>query len=119
MALISSVASDSQMLKSTSDTLSLCKKRLSDLPQTYCKINVTQASSDPRSWVHISHHFAHPSGDTLAGIVRMADRYWQVSGLVPWEGNVQGRFQYNQGSNGINDAAYLDYGFYPSSRGRS
>lgn len=97
---------------STSDTLSLCKKRLSDLPQTYCKINVTQASSDPRSWVHISHHFAHPSGDTLAGIVRMADRYWQVSGLVPWEGNVQGRFQYNQGSNGINDAAYLDYGFY-------
>lgn len=97
---------------STSDTVSLCKKTLTDLPQSYSKVKVSNATSDSRAWVHIAHHFGHPTGDTLEGIVRMADRYWQVSGIVPWEGDVQGRFLYNLGTNSSYDAANLDLGFY-------
>ena len=97
---------------STSDTATLHKKGLIDMDQAYCKVSVGEANSAPRAWVHVAHHFAHPTGDTLDGIVRMADRYWQVSGNVPWEGDVQGRFFYNQGSIGSSGAAYLDLGFY-------
>lgn len=97
---------------STGEAVSLREKRMNDLAHAYCKINVGQATSDPRAWVHVSHHFAHPTGDTIDGIVRMADRYWQVSGLVPWEGDVQGRFLYNQSGFGGSGAAYLDLGFY-------
>lgn len=96
----------------TDDTANLSVKGLVDMPNSYCKINVGATTNQSDAWVHVGHHYVHPSGDTLNGIVRMANRYWQVAGIVPWEGNVVGRFLYNQGSNGSSDASFLDFGFF-------
>lgn len=96
----------------TDDTAALMSKGLRSLDHSYCKINVGQATSDASAWVHVGHHFARPEGDLPEGMVRISNRYWQVTGLVPWDGDVQGRFLYNQGANNASGAAFIDYGFY-------
>lgn len=96
----------------TADTTTLRAKGLRSLDHSYCKINVSQANTDTRATVHVAHHYAHPTGDTLSGVTRLANRYWEVSGFVPWGGDVTGRFLYNQGANGSSGASSLDQGFY-------
>ena len=88
---------------------SISNKGTTEMPYTFCKIYMPQ-KPDQTSWIHIGHHYVNPGGDTLKGIVRIADRYWQVSGtlLSP----ADGRFLYNMGSNGSSDAAFIDQGFY-------
>lgn len=95
----------------TDDTLALRVKGLRKLANSYCSINVPESPAEG-GWVHVGHHFAHPAGDLPEGVVRVADRYWEVRGVLPWETEYTGRFLYNQGSNGASGAANLDLGFY-------
>ena len=95
----------------TDDMAAINHKALYDMPHAYCKVYTNNDNVPNHSWVHVGHHFAHPTGDTVAGIVRMTDRYWQVTGNFP-SANNQGRFLYNQGGNGSSGASYIDYGFY-------
>lgn len=97
---------------STDDTAQLRSKGLRDLTHSLCRLYVGQANSDPTAWVHVGHHYARPQGQLPEGILRISNRYWQVAGLVPWDGDVQGRFLYNLGSTGSAGAPFLDYGFY-------
>ena len=91
------------------DTAVLVRKGVVDMPHAFCKVNVPEAPSTP-SWIHVGLHFAHPDGDTVPGIVRMADRYWQVTGSVHC--SATGRFLYNMGSNGSSGASNIDMGFF-------
>ena len=91
------------------DTACLDRKGVVDMPHSFCKVNVLEAPTTP-SWIHIGHHFAHPDGDTVSGIVRMADRYWQVTGTIHC--SATGRFLYNRGSNGSSGASNIDLGFF-------
>lgn len=100
----------------TSESLSLKTKRVHDLNKAYCKIQVVMPYDYPHAWVHVAHHFTHPTGDTIEGVTRMADRYWEVSGFVPWEGDYRGRFLYNMGSNGSAGVSNVDLGFYDNYR---
>ena len=99
----------------TDDTVPLSHRGLRDLTHSFCKIFVGQATDAGNAWVHVGHHFAHPEGPTAEGIVRLANRYWQVDGNIPWDGNVTGRFLYNQGYVNTYGAAFLDEGFYEKS----
>ena len=92
------------------DTVLIRAKGLYKLDNSFCAISVPDSPAE--AWVHMGHHFVHPTGDTLDGVVRLADRYWQVSGILPWETEYTGRFLYNQGSNGSSGAANVDLGFY-------
>ncbi len=96
----------------TDDTAQLSAKGLRHLNNSYCKIMVGKATNEPHAWVHVGHHFAHPTGEGQEGIMRLSNRYWKVSGNVPWEGNVTGRFLYNMGANGAAGAAFVDIDFY-------
>lgn len=96
----------------TSDTVALATKGLKDLNNAYAKIYVNHATSGTDAWVHVGHHYVRPEGELPEGMLRISDRYWQVAGIVPWDGDVQGRFFYNQGTNNTAGAAFLDYGFY-------
>lgn len=100
----------------TSDTISLKTKGLYTLDHSYCKVQVVSPSESQNAWIHVSHHFTHPTGDTLEGVVRMADRYWEIKGFVPWDGGYKGRFLYNQGSNGAAGVPNVDLGFYDNRR---
>lgn len=94
----------------TADTAILVRKGTVALPHSYCKLYLAAAPQAPAPWVHVGHHFAHPTADTLAGIARMADRYWEVSGRLT--NNPEGFFLYNKGSYRGNNAALVDDGFY-------
>ena len=95
----------------TEDTALLTRKEVVDLSHSFCKVYMKQTPSAP-SWIHVGHHFAHPGGDTLEGIVRIANRYWQISGVLNDDGQAEGRFLYNLGTNGSSGAGNIDNGFY-------
>ena len=83
-----------------------------DLGNTYCKVYVGQDASSPINHkVHVTHHFTHPTGDTVEGIVRIADHYWEVHS-APWDQAISLRLLYNQGANNSSGASGLDLGFY-------
>lgn len=97
----------------TDGEASLKNKGTQTLPQAYCKVGVSTTDNDPSAWVHVGHHFSHPGGDTLAGIVRMTHRFWQVTGQIPWETSAKGHFFYNMAANDNAGAAWLDAELYP------
>ena len=100
----------------TGTGVSLKSNGVQTLSSTYCKIHVVDAYDYPHAWAYVEHHFVHPTGDTVEGVVRMANRYWEVKGFIPWEGEYKGRFLYNLGSSGGESAMYLDAGFYDNHR---
>ena len=93
----------------TDDGVTLTRKGTTTLSHTYAKLYLSDDLEQP-SWVHVSHHFANPGGDTIEGIIRLADRYWQVTGTNL--SSVECRFLYNLGSNGSSGASNLDRGFF-------
>ncbi len=96
----------------TDDTANLSSQGLQEMPHSYCRIMVGKATDRTNAWVHVGHHFAQPQGPLPEGIVRLSNRYWQVVGNIPWEGNITGRFLYNRGPNGSAGAAFIDEDFY-------
>ena len=97
----------------TDNVVRFSNKGVYDLPNAYCKIYAREAS-EHTSWVHVGLHYTHPTGgDTLEGVVRMTDHYWKVVGQI-LSPNVEGRFLYNMGAQGISGAENLDAGFYES-----
>ena len=93
-----------------SGSVTLKNKGTVEVPHTFCKMYVgNELEEDNR--VYVGHHFAHPTGDTIPGIIRLSDRYWEVN-AKNWGQDISLRLLYNQGSNNINGAAYIDMGFY-------
>lgn len=95
----------------TDDTALITRKGLVDFPHAYSKVYSPQPL-DGGVWLHIGHHYAHPGGTMPEGVVRMTNRYWQVSGPALWEVELQGRFLYNMGANDAVSGGSLDAGFY-------
>ena len=83
-----------------------------DMGNTFCKVYVGQRAATPINHrVQVTHHFTHPTGDTVAGVVRMADHYWEVN-TAPWDNAISIRLLYNMGANSSSGASGLDMGFY-------
>ncbi len=83
-----------------------------DMNNTYCKVYVGQDASTPINHrVQVTHHFTHPTGDLPEGVVRIADRYWEVQ-AAPWDQAISLRLLYNQGPYGASGAGFIDMGFY-------
>ncbi len=95
----------------TGGSVSLKKKEVVNLPVAYCKLSVSKPLEENSNWVYVGHHFARPTGDTLPGIVRLANRYWEVNAQY-WDENTTLRLFYNQGSYDAEGAAFLDENFY-------
>lgn len=96
----------------TDGSAALTQRGIIDLPHAFCKIGLSQPSADSLAWAHVGLHYARPISDSLPGVARMADRYWQVTGRIPWDEEVQGRFLYNLGASNAAGASGLDMGFY-------
>lgn len=95
----------------TDDTLLITGKGLRTLPHAFCKTYCPQAPADG-IWLHVGHHCVHPGGTLPEGVTRIASRYWQVSGIIPWTTELQGRFLYNMGASDAAGAGSIDAGFY-------
>lgn len=75
----------------------------------------TTADSEPTD-LHVEHHFGRPHDiDTIAGIVRTADRYWVVNGDRWVADGVNIRFHFVRANNHNSDYAYLDPNLYQRS----
>lgn len=83
-----------------------------DIGNTYCKVYVGQNAATPvDEWMRMTHHFTHPTGDTLNGVVRMANRYWEVH-TEHSDPAMSLRLLYNMGANGDDGTSCLDIDFY-------
>ncbi len=80
----------------TSSETTLHEKGSKSLKYGFAKTLLREESSDPNGWVHIAHHFIQPGGQLPEGMVRISNRYWQVTGMIPWEPEVTGQFIYNR-----------------------
>ena len=104
---------DHQLSDAVTDTsVSLKTKGARPLPQALCRVSVGENTADPHAWVHIGHHYVTPSGSLPEGVDRIAPRYWQVAGIIPWDVDVIGSFLYNRGSHTSAGACNVDEGFY-------
>ena len=82
------------------------------LGNSYCNVYVGSDAAVPVNHsVKVTHHFVHPTGDTLEGVLRMANRYWEVH-TAPYDPAISLRLMYNMGSNSSSGASGLDMGFY-------
>ena len=70
---------------------------------------------DSTSWLRVEHHWLPAEGAMPYGVVRSANRYWNLIGTINDDISVSGTFFYSCETN--NDATYphLDYGFYEKS----
>lgn len=80
----------------TDDEHVISSKGTYSLKYGFAKLAVPENSSVPNGWVHFAHHFARPMGQLPEGMTRISNRYWQVSGIVPWEPEVKAQFLYNR-----------------------
>ncbi len=94
----------------TDGSVTLKRKGRVDVPHAYCRVSVGNPLEEDE-WLHVSHHYVRPSSDTVPGIVRLSNRYWEVHARN-WLDNVKLQLLYNQGTNGSTGAAYIDDGFY-------
>ena len=56
---------------------------------------VNTVSADSATWLYVTHHWSSPDGDPNSHILKMADHYWTVSGLLPKGTNLNGQFRYS------------------------
>ena len=95
----------------TDGTVTLNKKGTVEVSNAFCKLYVSKTLEEGDNWVHVGHHFAHPTGDTLEGIIRLSDRYWEVNARYGSE-DISMRLLYNQGTNNSSGASNIDALFY-------
>lgn len=105
------------------DSLSLTGQGTTMLKYAFAKVSTNGHCTEPNAWIHIAHHFTQPSGELREGILRLSNRFWQVSGNIPWDPEVTGHFLYNWQGNesfsgdesvfaSFDNIGYLDYNFY-------
>lgn len=90
----------------------LSAKGTTTFDKSHIKVSLLDNCADTNAFVHIAHHFTRPIGDLPEGIVRISNRYWQITGHIPWEPQVNGHFYYTLVANAFDEASHLDYGFY-------
>ena len=58
--------------------------------------NVTKVTAGDSIWLHVSHHWTRPDTSLSPRFIKMADRYWQVTGVIPETCRADGRFYYSR-----------------------
>ncbi len=92
-----------------SDTLTLFERGNKEMPLCHFATNVSRLG-DSTVFLAVTHHYTapHTVAAQNAGIMRTAERYWTVAGLLPDDSRLYGYFHYNNGT--LGDDARLDNG---------
>ncbi len=94
-----------------SDTVTFTERGNHGMPLCHFSTNV-QRIGDSTIFLALTHHYTapHTPADQNPAIVRTAERYWTVTGLLPADSRLYGFFHYNDSP--IGDDAYLDDGLW-------
>lgn len=74
--------------------LSLDSRGTFEMPESHFNATVSAISDNDSGWIYITHHWCRPDSAKANGFAKMADRYWEVNGLIPSSTRVNGRFHY-------------------------
>lgn len=96
----------------TDAAVTLKNKATHTLSRAFCKVTVGNTTDETNGWVHVGYHYTRPTGELPEAVKRVPEGFWQVTGNIPWDANVQGLFLYNQGTYGGSNASYLHEGLY-------
>lgn len=75
--------------------LAVSSKGTFDLPLSQMKVSVMKVSDSSSSWVYAVHHWCKPDTSESPRYVRMARRYWHISGVFNPEERLNGRFHHS------------------------
>lgn len=76
------------------------------------------ACGDSTSWLRIEHHWLPAEGAMPYGVVRQANRYWNIIGDISDETRISGTFHYTCEAGNNVSYPHLDYGFYERTNSR-
>lgn len=48
------------------------------------------------AWLYVTHHWSRPDTSLSPQVLRMADRYWSVTGVLPENDEIQGQFYFSR-----------------------
>src|SRR5574344_2155223 len=94
----------------TDAELLITEKQTTELPLAHFKALVSKA--DDTAFLHVDCHWTQPDNDENPEIVRTANRFWNIDGILPSGVKIRGFFRY--GRNSV-DYPNLDHGFYTQS----
>lgn len=67
-----------------------------EFPVSHFACNVRKAADTNSAWLYVNHHWTNPDPSESARFIRLADRYWQVDGLLPSTVKMSGWFHYSR-----------------------
>jgi aminopeptidase N len=84
---------------SVSQELFIKTKGSYNLSSALFRAEVSKVNDGDSAWLYVTHHWVKP--DTLQNprYAKMADRYWQVTGIIPEGFKIGGRFYFSRNGN--------------------
>lgn len=75
------------------------------------KAEVNKVEGNDSIWLYVKHHWTSPDTSLSPRYLRMADRYWDVKGIIPESARIGGRFYYSR----LGSDAMLDNNLFTNS----
>lgn len=66
------------------------------MPNAFFNAVVTKVGEGDSIWLHVAHHWTKPDTSLSPRYIRMADRFWTVTGVIPDDAKIGGRFYYSR-----------------------
>lgn len=67
-----------------------------ELTTALFRAEVNKVEEGDSIWLYVTHHWTNPDTSLSPRYLRMADRWWQVTGVIPEGSRVGGRFYYSR-----------------------
>ena len=84
---------------SVSQQFTAKEKSSIDLESALFRAEVNKVDEGDSIWLYVTHHWSNPDTSLSPRYLRMADRWWQVTGSIPEGARIGGRFFYSRSGN--------------------
>lgn len=84
---------------SVSQEITVRERGSYDLASALFRAEVNRVDEGDSAWLYVTHHWTRPDTSLSPRFVRMADRYWDVTGVVPAGIKAGGRFYFCRSGN--------------------
>ena len=81
---------------SVSEQLTIREKGSYECSPALFKAEVNKVEGNDSIWLYVTHHWTRPDTSLSPRFLQLADRYWTVTGIIPDDARIGGRFYYSR-----------------------
>lgn len=81
---------------SVSEQLTIREKGSYECAPALFKAEVSKVEGNDSIWLYVTHHWTRPDTSFSHRFLKMADRYWTVTGVIPDDARIGGRFYFSR-----------------------